>query len=297
MKVIGSSNRKRKSSTNNPLPTALLSTLEASDRKAAKLRQSQKSSSLAQSHAAKSQLEIQTNLLESRILLQRALVNASSPNEVGGEAKQTIDALLKRLLLARKKLNSNPRDHDDDSDEEDEDYSNTSGDLIQTEYQSLRSYWKNVLNQHHAHLNQHHATNRKTKFQVVDQSFWSQVEATHQHNSILEQTSKSEEDKKEIEFDDSKLYQSQLQEYIKLSTEKGPSHAALAAKERLKRASKTVTKKEVDRRASKGRKIRYVVEEKLKNFTFPMQREGRDVLMSEDVLFKSMFGGTGTRIN
>ena len=99
---------------------------------------------------------------------------------------------------------------------------------------------------------------------MVDQSFWSQVEATYQHNSILEQTSKSENSENQIELNDGKLYQSQLQEYIKLSTGKGPSHAAMAAKERLKRASKTVTKKDVDRRASKGRKIRYVVDEKLR---------------------------------
>ena len=32
------------------------------------------------------------------------------------------------------------------------------------------------------------------------------------------------------------------------------------------------TRKDVDRRASKGRRIRYVVHEKLKHFTFPISR-------------------------
>jgi len=51
---------------------------------------------------------------------------------------------------------------------------------------------------------------------------------------------------------------------------------------------------EVDRRASKGRKIRYVVYPKLTHFMFPVERkvvgEGTGV-MEEDVLFRSMFGG------
>jgi hypothetical protein len=293
MKVMSSTKRKGKQPSNNPLPTSLLSTLEASDKKAAKLRQSQKSSSLVQSHAAKSQLDVQTHLLESRILLQRALTGGSITNTIKDKGtKKNLDVLLKRLLLARKKMNSNPRNHEDDYDDEVQNYTKVTGDTLQSEYDSLRPYWKNVLNQHHSHLNQHHSSNRKTKFQVVDQSFWSQVEATYQHNSILEQSSNLDDIETHMEFDDSKLYQSQLQEYITLSTEKGPSHAVLAAKERLKRASKTVTKKNVDRKASKGRKIRYVVHDKLKNFTFPVQREGRDVVMSENVLFKSMFGGT-----
>mmetsp|Transcript_9507 Transcript_9507/g.5641 ORF Transcript_9507/g.5641 Transcript_9507/m.5641 type:complete len:90 (-) Transcript_9507:40-309(-) len=87
-----------------------------------------------------------------------------------------------------------------------------------------------------------------------------------------------------------------LQEYVALSTDRGNDNAAAAAAERLKRSlkKKSTKKNDVDRKASKGRKIRYVVHEKLTNFTFPMQRVGVAV-MEEDVLFKSMMGGVVTR--
>ena len=47
----------------------------------------------------------------------------------------------------------------------------------------------------------------------------------------------------------------------------------------------------VDRRASKGRKIRYTVHPKLVNFTFPLSRP--EPIISDDVWFKSLFGGVG----
>ena len=47
----------------------------------------------------------------------------------------------------------------------------------------------------------------------------------------------------------------------------------------------------VDRRASKGRKIRYTVNPKLVNFTFPVAR--KEPMISDDVWFKSLFGGVG----
>jgi hypothetical protein len=47
----------------------------------------------------------------------------------------------------------------------------------------------------------------------------------------------------------------------------------------------------VDRRASKGRKIRYTVHPKLLNFTFPVSRP--EPMISDDIWFKSLFGGVG----
>jgi len=47
----------------------------------------------------------------------------------------------------------------------------------------------------------------------------------------------------------------------------------------------------VDRRASKGRKIRYTVNPKLVNFTFPIERA--EPMIGNDVWFKSLFGGVG----
>lgn len=50
-------------------------------------------------------------------------------------------------------------------------------------------------------------------------------------------------------------------------------------------------KANVDRRASKGRKIRYTVHPKLVNFTFPVARP--EPMIKEDIWFKSLFGGVG----
>jgi hypothetical protein len=49
-------------------------------------------------------------------------------------------------------------------------------------------------------------------------------------------------------------------------------------------------KKQVDRKASKGLKIRYVEIPKLVNFTFPISRESKTSL-NEDEWFQSLFGG------
>jgi hypothetical protein len=47
----------------------------------------------------------------------------------------------------------------------------------------------------------------------------------------------------------------------------------------------------VDRRASKGRKIRYAVHPKLVNFAFPIARPVPTIV--ENVWFNSLFGGVG----
>ena len=147
-----------------------------------------------------------------------------------------------------------------------------------------------------------------------------------------------ERDDRVLSFDDSKLYQLMLKDFISNSSggsfsnghsnkraESGfdPAHEAA---ERLKRAMRKKSgggdldlaslltsagdtdgmqntlsastgsnanskKSTVDRRASKGRKIRYVVHPKLVNFTFPIAR--KEPMIPEDVWFKSMFGGVG----
>ena len=50
-------------------------------------------------------------------------------------------------------------------------------------------------------------------------------------------------------------------------------------------------KANVDRRASKGRILRYTVHPKLVNFTFPVSRP--QPMIAEDIWFKSLFGGVG----
>jgi hypothetical protein len=283
---------KRKRTGSNPLPTDLLSSLESSDKQAAKLRRSQLSTeTLPRSFAAKSQVDIQVSLMESRILLQRAL-SAPLQNFEGSKVNSALKSLLSELTNARRKLcSASVGGNSSDSGSEDE---NVEEDRLEIEYSKLKEDWKTTLNKHHSNVHLQ-AQQNKNKFQVVDQSFWTQVENNVKHSAILEHSADDDDQQKTgIGFDDSKLYQHMLQEYIQLSTERGKEGAASAAADRLKRSlKKKSTKKDVDRRASKGRKIRYVVHEKLMNFTFPVQREVS--IMDEDVLFKSMLGGVVQR--
>lgn len=277
--------------TSNVLPNDIISSLETSDRKAAKLRKSLISTeTLPKSLAAKSQVDIQTKLFECRILMQRALSSFSEVSKRGLEEKnknstrieKCLDGILSELLDAREALHASITDESQD---------NKGDDRIEEEYSRLRTEWKTTLNKHHANIYLQNQQN-KNKFQVVDQSFWSQIESNVEHSAMLEQVHAKEDDGKTglIGFDDTKLYQHMLQEYILLSAQGGKDDTATAAIERLNRSMKKNTRKDVDRRASKGRKIRYVVHEKLQNFTFPMNRPSGGV-MDADVLFKSMFGG------
>jgi hypothetical protein len=283
------SKRKRSSSGSNPLPNGIISSLEQTDRKAAKLRKSKLSTeTLPRSHAAKSQLQIQTNLMECRILMQRALTSLSTFNhdqntiEIN-DIQGALDKLSAKLVKARKQLCSSTLFYDSEND------SDSDNDTPDQDYEKLREFWKKTLNKYHANLSLQNQQN-KNKFQVVDLSFWSQVEATVKHSQII-QDSIHDDGQEGSLFDDSKLYQHLLQEYISLSTERGGTeNIANLAAERLKRSmKKTSQKKDIDGRASKGRKIRYVVHDKLQNFTFPVKRPM--AVMGEDVLFKSMLGG------
>jgi len=63
-------------------------------------------------------------------------------------------------------------------------------------------------------------------------------------------------------FDDAELYGALLREFLDSSHVDGATMAALQ--------SRTKKRKQVDRKASKGRKLRYHVHEKLVNFTAPV---------------------------
>jgi hypothetical protein len=63
--------------------------------------------------------------------------------------------------------------------------------------------------------------------------------------------------------------------------------------QKLKHAQSS-SKKMVDRKASKGRKIRYHEIAKLVNFTFPLSRPSNPSSnLDQDEWFRSLFGGAG----
>jgi hypothetical protein len=248
--------------------------------------------------------------------------------------------LIQKESGPKKDENSNSSEEDDD--EDDNNNNNNLSTQLQNEYESLRTSWKTILNKHHSNLALHSGMSvNSSKFQskAVDLSFWDQVKfATSQTNQIGGSNAVDAAAKTKKEFDDSKLYQQMLKDFISQSNSGSSGGGASGGKrvdpaqeaaERLKRAMRkkngveggdvdlttllltqeggssnlpnssttnvaaaTAAKKaNVDRRASKGRKIRYTVHPKLVNFTFPVARP--EPMIKEDIWFKSLFGGVG----
>lgn len=192
---------------------------------------------------------------------------------------------------------------------------------LDAEYNALQPTWQSILDRRHVSLRLSSGgavTSNSTQFKVIDRSFWAQVEGTVRHdaallprptpdavpNALPPRPSTSLPPTPPSLFDDSKIYRHMLQDFLTLSTEghrSGEGGAAEAAATRLRRVMEKQRRRrtaggggDVDRKASKGRKIRYVVYPKLAHFTFPVERrvvgEGTGII-DEDVLFRSMFGG------
>ncbi|KAL7549605.1 hypothetical protein ACHAWF_012877 [Thalassiosira exigua] len=221
---------------------------------------------------------------------------------------------------------------------------------LQREYEVLRNDWESVLNKHHSNLALHSGMavdGAKFQSRAVNVSFWEQVRGGAEHERSKRRTTEggggAEDDGAEeasrFDFDDSKLYQQMLKDFVSSSGAHGggapasgggaaAADPAREAAERLKRAvrkrsggagdvdlapilapevggshadatrrSVALAKKNapaVDRRASKGRKIRYSVLPKLVNFAFPVARPEQPKI-GEEVWFKSLFGGVGNQ--
>jgi hypothetical protein len=286
------------------------------------------------SKAARSQTKIHGHLMECRILLQRAMTTATAADvatTTNSNSNSMVDGcnqLLAQLLQARSCLltsssSSSSSSHKTNTANSDDssilavDYTQvvTSDTLLskvlQQEYEQYRHDWKEVLNRRHKDLKLHAGLTAKAQFQVMDSSFWQQVDATVSHEQQVfrqehQRTNSTAAAAAEVVFDDTKVYQHMLQDFLSSTNTNGAAteEAAAAAQRLLRRRHATKQKKSVDRRASKGRKIRFVEIPKLVNFTFPMARPlvpasssssaGR---MDEDEWFQSLFGGAAKRKN
>ncbi|KAL2135104.1 hypothetical protein VTI74DRAFT_9814 [Chaetomium olivicolor] len=102
------------------------------------------------------------------------------------------------------------------------------------------------------------------------------------------QAAKKVEEDREI-YDDADFYQLLLKELVdQRSTDTGAPGESVATV-RWAALKETKTRKHVDRRASKGRKLRYTVHEKLQNFMAPEDRRGWEE-HAIDRLFGTLFG-------
>lgn len=269
-----------------------LAEIDSSDQKAAKRKKNTQGASIAQSHAARSQLE-QTNILvESRILLQRAVgaVQSYSYDELSSSSLKTkhADDAVTELMEARSTLMSSTTGADDVP-------AKNMDEKLQSQYEQCREMWKKVLNKRQEDLNLASGKTTSKKFQVIDQGVWGQIEATVAHEKLRQKVLSEEEgssdadEKDRYSFDDGKIYQQMLKDFIANGASASASSRAEAEKTQGKLNGKTSKKKVVDRRASKDRRLKYTVNEKLQNFTFPIARPVP--LIDEDDWFKSLFGG------
>ena len=308
------------------------------------------------------QVEIDS-LLENLLIARRELLghdmmknqSDNDDNDHDDGSDEDGDDVDYAALIRQDKGKSKDDDNDDDSSSTDnssgtDSNTNLLSKQLQNEYESLRTSWKSILNKHHSNLALHSGMSvNSSKFQskAVDLSFWEQV------NFVTSQTTTTAHSggggggrgdtakDKRIKgyFDDSKLYQQMLKDFISQSSSGSGGGGSSGGKrlgssidpaqeaaERLKRAMRkkngvegdvdlstlllptqdggstkdstnaaaaaaSAKKANLDRRASKGRKIRYTVHPKLVNFTFPVARP--EPMIKEDIWFKSLFGGVG----
>lgn len=310
--------------------------LNDQDSKAIQLQQRTSQQDQKRRRAAQSQTTIYSSLVETRILLQRSLLQQrtteSNNNDTINDEDRTADTnrkeedddkekyavvqchqLLAKLLHARRTLFPIKKDDEYDDIERDissstlPDYEmittqkeNVLSETLQSEFEYYQQGWKEVLNRrsHDARLHAGGWTH-KSQFRVMDASFWEQVETTVQHEELRQQQAQQSHTATIVEeFDDGKVYQHLLKEFL-TTTQNGDARTmaqqryAKQIAARNAKSSMSTRKAQVDRKASKGRKIRYTEIPKLTNFTFPISRStySDNNNLDEDAWFRSLFGG------
>lgn len=265
--------------------------LDTQDRKADRKRRKETNAEKKRAQDAQSQTKIYSHLLESRILLQRAIhkVNNNSwedNDKHSSSFRETCNTLIQILMQARNQLSSSSPESDYESLLQPRGSLHTA---LQEEYEQYREEWKRILNRKHKNLRLHSGVTAKSQFRIMDSSFWEQVEATLEYEEIR----KVDADDEPVLFDDSKVYQQLLKDFVANSTSSAArAESSTESAARSSSKSKNSKKKVVDRRASKGRKIRYKEIPKLVNFTFPLSRPSTSTLNTEEY-FQSLFGGAG----
>jgi protein AATF/BFR2 len=292
--------------------------LESEDVKAESRRRKKTTADANRGQAAQSQSKIYNHLVECRILFQRASTASNKTNKDDDDDEEedgTVDdpseavgfrdecnALLETLLKARQKLilgGDDDEDEEDDGDQYselvDQDSSSENlEDVLEKEYDTCREQWKQVLNRRHKDLKLHAGLTAKSQFRVMDSSFWEQVDATVEYEKLRDNNNNNNTDDNDDDkaFDDSKVYQQMLKDFVATSAAAANGDDANNRLSKKKKSNKA-KKEQVDRRASKGRKIRYKEIPKLVNFTFPLSRPNTSNL-DQDEYFQSLFGGAAT---
>lgn len=173
--------------------------------------------------------------------------------------------------------------------------------------QSLsQSRWEKVVNIHHSRM--HFGSEQaKSRLKVFNQSVWGQIDTIlSEPTRVIQKSRMPENDTNprrlggtgartndsdgnngyDLEtYDDRQFYSMLLKTFVASSTRNSLSHDELQSALRQQRGVKS--KSNADRKASKGRKIRYIPHKKLENYMFPLPVVENSV--DTDRLFSSLF--------
>jgi protein AATF/BFR2 len=171
--------------------------------------------------------------------------------------------------------------------------------IIEVQDNLKQNKWEPVLNKWYSRVNFGSEKNR-AQLKVFNKSIFSQIDEIISDEKVKIQKSRiaaSESPRKgfvasvdgeqskdyDLEvYDDRAFYFLLLQSFLQSSNYDSSQNDRIAHLKKIK--SK---KKDVDRKASKGRKIRYVVHPKLQNFMFPIP--DKPTTFDRDALFQSLF--------
>ena len=305
---------------------AAIEELDSEDRRGERKRRKETNAEKHKAVEAQTQTKIYNHLVESRILLQRAINNANvnldqdKKQDIvnnGGKPtgkredehvtsfRGTCNSLLEKLLRARNQISDNEMDPNKYGSILSSSASTNLHDSLQCEYEEQKKDWIQILNRRHKSLVLHSGVTAKSQFRVMNSTFWEQVEATIEYEDIREKNASQSMSNgcKNLLFDDSKVYQQLLRDFVANSTSNGAG--ALSSSDKIRSSMKRKNsnsnnnnkeKKDIDRRASKGRKIRFKEISKLVGFTFPLSRPNLSNL-DQDEYFQSLFGGAGASQN
>ena len=258
------------------------------------------SSSLRKSKAAKSQLRLNHKLMELRILLQRYMSQVSQPQQHNSDKEilQVTEQIRNTLLLARRTMLNNHQQETTPID------ASEAALVLVSDYEKAREeQWKPVLNQHQRALrirsgvasSSSKQAGSSKQFRVIDQTFFDHIENVIAQEQLfptassIDEPSRQQQDGNDIIYMDGKLYSHMLQDFIASSASDDTSKTGTTTLKamQLTMQKQLRNKKKVDRKASKGRKIRYKVHDKMTHYTFPVFRPTPAI--SEQDWFPSLF--------
>jgi len=215
-----------------------------------------------------------------------------------------------------RRLSKKPREGEEDGDDDE------LWEKLQGTQKRLRVGWEETVNKWHARMHFGSEKNKST-MRVFNQTIWEQIdismadwdrvvdksrvplEESPRIGALMSKETRQEigrgrETDKEAQqsraydeevYDDRSFYSMLLKTFI-TSSMSASDTASMSARD-IEALRKFKKKKNVDRKASKGRKIRYVVHTKLQNFTFPIPSSASAAAATgsfdEDRLFQSLF--------